>query len=147
MKRFSIALLLIFILSSAALDEAQFSDIGFKKEWGDRCPVVIVPTKYYTTNTDVFRNAGFSLIIWANMLLRSSIKALQQTATQLYKEESLHSVEDNIAPLSELTVNAIKKNGENILFDVIVRLDNKVDLEYYQNLGILHTVLRKMLNS
>jgi len=54
---------------------------------------------------------------------------------------------NNIAPLSELTVNAVKENGEKILFDVIVRLDNKVDLEYYQNLGILHTVLRKMLNS
>ncbi len=51
----------------------------------------------------------------------------------------------NMTPLSELTVSAIKKNGEEILFDVIVRLDNKVDLEYYQNLGILHTVLRNML--
>jgi aconitate hydratase len=51
----------------------------------------------------------------------------------------------NITPLSELTVNATKKNGERIIFNVIVRLDNKVDLEYYQNLGILHTVLRKML--
>jgi len=51
----------------------------------------------------------------------------------------------NITPLSELTVSATKKSGEEILFNVIVRLDNKVDLEYYQNLGILHTVLRKML--
>ena len=51
----------------------------------------------------------------------------------------------NMTPLSELTVNATKKNGEQILFNVIVRLDNKVDLEYYRNLGILHTVLRKML--
>jgi aconitate hydratase len=50
-----------------------------------------------------------------------------------------------ITPLSELTVSAIKNTGEEILFDVIVRLDNKVDLEYYQNLGILHTVLRNML--
>jgi aconitate hydratase len=51
----------------------------------------------------------------------------------------------NIKPLSELTVSATKKNGEIFSFNVIVRLDNKVDLEYYQNLGILHTVLRKML--
>jgi len=51
----------------------------------------------------------------------------------------------NITPLSELSVSAIKKNGEEILFDVIVRLDSKVDLEYYQNRGILQTVLRKMI--
>ena len=51
----------------------------------------------------------------------------------------------SIKPLSELTVSATKQNGEIFLFNVIVRLDNKVDLEYYQNLGILHTVLRKIL--
>ena len=51
----------------------------------------------------------------------------------------------NVKPLSELRVSATKQNGDIISFYVIVRLDNKVDLEYYQNLGILHTVLRKML--
>jgi len=51
----------------------------------------------------------------------------------------------NIKPLSELIVSATKQNGEIISFNVIVRLDNKVDLKYYQNRGILHTVLRKML--
>jgi aconitate hydratase len=30
------------------------------------------------------------------------------------------------------------------VFDVDVRLDSEVEIEYYQNGGILHTVLRKM---
>ncbi len=51
----------------------------------------------------------------------------------------------NVKPLSELTVNATKKDGKEILFDVIVRLDSKVDIEYYQNGGILQTVLRKII--
>ncbi|MBI3336879.1 phosphoenolpyruvate mutase [Candidatus Peregrinibacteria bacterium] len=76
--------------------------LAFKKVWGERLPVVIVPTKYYTTPTDVFREAGFSMIIWANMILRSSIKAMKETAMQLKSEQSLHNIEDRIAPLSEV---------------------------------------------
>lgn len=52
----------------------------------------------------------------------------------------------NIKPLSDLTVRVKKDNGEIFTFDVVVRLDSDVDIEYYQNGGILHTVLRKMLN-
>ena len=44
--------------------------LAFKREWGDRSPVVIVPTKYYATPTDVLRDAGFSIAIWANHLRR-----------------------------------------------------------------------------
>ena len=29
--------------------------LAFNKEWGDRLPLVIVPTKYYTTPTEAFR--------------------------------------------------------------------------------------------
>ncbi|MFX0135627.1 MAG: aconitate hydratase AcnA [Candidatus Hodarchaeota archaeon] len=53
----------------------------------------------------------------------------------------------NVKPLSELAVKAIKKNGQEIPFKVTVRLDSKVDIQYYQNSGILHTVLRNMLKN
>jgi aconitate hydratase len=52
----------------------------------------------------------------------------------------------NIKPLSDLTVSVKKEDGDIFTFDVVVRLDSEVDIEYYQNGGILHTVLRKMLN-
>ncbi len=52
----------------------------------------------------------------------------------------------NIKPFSDLTVRVKKENGDIFTFDVVVRLDSEVDIEYYQNGGILHTVLRKMLN-
>ena len=76
--------------------------LAFKKEWGDRSPVVIVPTTYFTTPTTVFREAGFSAIIWANMLLRSAITAMQETTGALYKDESLLNIIDLIAPLHEI---------------------------------------------
>ncbi len=75
---------------------------SFMRAWGDRGPVVIVPTKYYTTPTQTFRKMGISGVIWANHLVRSAITAMQQTAAQIYNSQSLMDVEDNIATLSEV---------------------------------------------
>jgi phosphoenolpyruvate phosphomutase len=76
--------------------------LAFQKEWAGRTPVVIVPTKYHSTPTDVFREAGFSLAIWANHLLRSAVTAMQETAATIAREQNLRSVEDRIAPVKEL---------------------------------------------
>lgn len=76
--------------------------LAFKKEWGNRCPVVIVPTKYYATPTELFREAGFSVVIWANMILRSAITAMKEIAVQLKQEASLINVEDKIVPVKEV---------------------------------------------
>ncbi|MEQ1795684.1 MAG: phosphoenolpyruvate mutase [Nitrospira sp.] len=76
--------------------------LAFKQEWGNRCPVVIVPTKYYATPTDVFRQHNFSIVIWANHLLRSAVSAMQKTARTLKEQEHLLSIEDKVAPVSEI---------------------------------------------
>jgi len=76
--------------------------LAFKREWGDRSPVVIVPTKYYATPTEVFREAGFSIAIWANHLLRAAIPAMQACAATLAREQNLRSVEDGVAPVREI---------------------------------------------
>ena len=76
--------------------------LAFKQEWGDRLPVVIVPTKYYATPTDVFRDAGFSIAIWANHLLRAALPAMQDCARTLAREQNLLSIEDDVAPVKEI---------------------------------------------
>ena len=76
--------------------------LAFKKEWGDRLPVVIVPTKYYATPTEVLREAGFSICIWANHMLRCAIPAMQECAKMLKESQTLCSIEDNIAPVGEI---------------------------------------------
>jgi len=53
---------------------------AFCKEWNRRHPVILVPTNYYKTPTDTFRNWGVNMIIWANHLMRSSVTAMQKTA-------------------------------------------------------------------
>lgn len=76
--------------------------VSFMREWQDTCPVVVVPTMYYETPTSVFEELGVSLVIWANHLLRSSISAMQQTAAEIYKEQSLVTVEKKIVPVKEV---------------------------------------------
>ena len=76
--------------------------LAFQQEWGNRCPVVIVPTKYYATPTAVFEDAGFSLVIWANHLLRASISAMQRTAKRIHAARNLMSIEDNVAGVDEI---------------------------------------------
>jgi phosphoenolpyruvate phosphomutase len=76
--------------------------LSFMAEWRDTCPVVIVPTMYYKTPTEVFEEAGVSIVIWANHLLRAGIKAMQAAAAEIYAEQSLLSIEDEIVPVKEI---------------------------------------------
>ena len=76
--------------------------IAFAKEWGGRHPLVIVPTKYYSTPVEVFRKAGVSLVIWANHMIRASVKAMENASRQIFTQESLTGVEDKIASLDSI---------------------------------------------
>ena len=53
-------------------------------------------------------------------------------------------VTDDVQPLQSLTVTANHPNGSTKQFEVSVRLDTPVEVEYYRNGGILHTVLRQL---
>ncbi|MGB4281602.1 MAG: aconitate hydratase, partial [Methanosarcina thermophila] len=50
-----------------------------------------------------------------------------------------------LEPHGELTIRAKDENGLETLFQVIVRLDSAVEVEYYRNGGILHKFLRDSL--
>jgi phosphoenolpyruvate phosphomutase len=76
--------------------------VTFAREWARRSPLVIVPTKYYSTPTDVFRKAGISTVIWANHLVRSAASAMQSVAKEIYESQTLVNVEDRIASVNEL---------------------------------------------
>ena len=56
---------------------------------GCQFPLVIVPTKYYSTPTQLFKKLGINLIIWANHNLRSSITAMQSTSKKIFLDQSL----------------------------------------------------------
>ena len=48
-------------------------------------------------------------------------------------------------PRKILQVKAVKQDGSEINFEVKTRLDTEVDVDYFENGGILQYVLRKIL--
>ena len=74
----------------------------FMARWDNRCPIIIVPTKYHTTPTDHFRDLGISTVIWANHNMRSCIDILRKTSKTIYQDESLTNVENKIATVKEI---------------------------------------------
>jgi phosphoenolpyruvate phosphomutase len=76
--------------------------LAFMAAWGNRAPVVIVPTMYHATPTEVFEAAGVSLVIWANHLVRASVAAMQATARRIHEERALHSVESEVVSVKEI---------------------------------------------
>lgn len=74
----------------------------FMKEWGGRLPVVIVPTKYYSTPTDFFRELGVSTVVWANHNCRAAIGAMQTATRRIFEDQSLANVEGTIVSVEEV---------------------------------------------
>ena len=52
---------------------------------------------------------------------------------------------DELKPGQEITVQAVKADGTAVTFQTICRVDTPVEVDYYRNGGILHTVLRNFL--
>lgn len=76
--------------------------LDFAREWANRAPLVIVPTKYYSTPTEVFRQADVSVVIWANHMIRAAVAAMESVAADIRASESVVDIEDKIASIDRL---------------------------------------------
>jgi aconitate hydratase len=56
------------------------------------------------------------------------------------------AVDDSLEPLQDVAVTATRTDGSTVSFEAVVRIDTPVEVDYYRNGGILHTVLRRMAN-
>ena len=57
---------------------------------------------------------------------------------------AISGLSDEIAPGAIAQVKAVAPDGSEKVFDARVRIDTPVEVEYYRNGGILHTVLRRL---
>lgn len=58
---------------------------------------------------------------------------------------SISGLADNLTPMKTVQVTAQKEDGSSVVFDVVVRIDSQVEVEYYRHGGILQYVLRQFL--
>ncbi|HEY4389538.1 MAG TPA: aconitate hydratase [Ktedonobacteraceae bacterium] len=54
-------------------------------------------------------------------------------------------IEQGLKPRQEVTVKATREDGSTFTFQTVARLDSPIDVVYYENGGILLTVLRRLL--
>ncbi len=54
-------------------------------------------------------------------------------------------IEQGLKPRQEVTVQATREDGSTFTFTTIARLDSPIDVTYYENGGILQTVLRRLM--
>jgi len=59
---------------------------------------------------------------------------------------TIRGIED-IQPRKMLKVKAQKKDGGEVAFEVLARLDSEVEVDYFRHGGILPFVLRKLMAS
>ncbi|MGC8856853.1 MAG: aconitate hydratase, partial [Anaerolineae bacterium] len=69
-------------------------------------------------------------------------ESLGLDGSEIYDIEGL---KDDLAPKSVLTVQARKGDGRVIEFQATALLNTPVEVNYYRNGGILHTVLRNLV--
>ena len=50
-----------------------------------------------------------------------------------------------LEPGQIVTVRAVRDDGSELAFESVARLDTPVEVEYYRNGGVLHTILRRMI--
>ena len=93
--------------------------LSFMEQWDDRAPIIIVPTKYPTEPLSRFVDAGISNFIFANQSLRTVITALERNLRKLHETRDLMSIENEIAPVSEIfrlqNVQELKSSEERYL--------------------------------
>ena len=65
------------------------------------------------------------------------------TRNEIY---SVTGIADEIKPIKEKQVIAKKDKGGEIKVQAIARIDSNIEMEYYNNYGILQYVLRQFLN-
>jgi len=76
--------------------------LAFAGAWGNRLPLIIVPTKYFRTPAEVYREAGISMAIWANHAMRASVVAMREVCRRIIDEQGIAGAESQVATLEEV---------------------------------------------
>jgi phosphoenolpyruvate phosphomutase len=75
---------------------------AFLQAWKRRAPIVLVPTTYPDLRHEEMADLGVSMVIYANHGLRARVKATHDVLEVIEREKTTSSIEDRIAPLSEI---------------------------------------------
>ena len=65
-------------------------------------PLIAVPSSYSIIKEEQLRKAGFSMVIYANQLLRASVITVESVLKSILKNSRSYETEKNIMPIKEI---------------------------------------------
>jgi aconitate hydratase len=144
-------------------DERMFIYDAALKYQADRTPLLVIAGKEYGSGSSRDWAAKGTILLGVKLVIAESFERIHRSnllgmgvLPLQFKDgesaeslgltgEEIYSVQSVDQPGQGLTVTAVTKNGAQKRFEVQARLDTAVELDYYRNGGILHTVLRNMV--
>ena len=72
-----------------------------------------------------------------------SAASLELTGRETF---DITGIAGGLQPRQEVRIHAVREDGTSVDFGVLSRIDTQVEVDYYRNGGVLHTVLRRMLS-
>jgi phosphoenolpyruvate phosphomutase len=76
--------------------------LEFMRLWDGPTPIVVVPTLYPSVTWEELEGAGVKLVIWANQVLRASVRGMEATLAMLSQERRLDALAPHIVALEEI---------------------------------------------
>ncbi|MDQ7837080.1 MAG: phosphoenolpyruvate mutase [Thermodesulfobacteriota bacterium] len=73
--------------------------LEFARRWGNRLPLVVVPTSYYEVSAEELADSGISVVVYANHGIRASVKAIESIYGEILRTGSTKSVEGKITTM------------------------------------------------
>lgn len=75
---------------------------AFCKSWNGSIPLIVAPTTYPDTSTDMFERLGISAVIWANHGLRAAMQGMAKAYQEIFDARSVAGLEQKIATVNDI---------------------------------------------
>ena len=131
---------------------------------GDSTPLIVLAGSQYGTGSSRDWAAKGTLLLGVRAVIATSYERIHRSnlvgmgvLPLAFKEgqnaESLGldgtetfdiPASEDLAPFSEISITAKREDGTEFCFDAVVGLETPVEVDYYRNGGILHSVLRNL---
>ena len=76
--------------------------VEFCKRWNKRAPLAVVPTTYPMFGIKEMEKLDIKMVIYANLGIRASIKAMNKVFSEIAKSDSLMTISDSVASMDEV---------------------------------------------
>ncbi|MCB0036350.1 MAG: aconitate hydratase, partial [Anaerolineales bacterium] len=132
----------------------------------DGTPLVVLAGKDYGMGSSRDWAAKGTLLLGVDMVIAESYERIHRSnligmgvlplqyesgqnagSLNLTGKETFSTIDltDDVKPGQTIKIKGVREDGSEFTFNTICRIDTPVEVDYYRNGGILHTVLRNML--